>query len=370
MTAPSSQTGVVGAPASRRLSAQESTPSRVRVIGTRALLVAGVVLAAAMPVLARDYAQQYLMAYMAIVCLLALTLHLCMGLAGIFTLGQAAQFGTGAYLGVVLMENVGFDGVVALPLVALAGGVLGVLMAVVTIRTTDLYLALITLAFGFIGENVVRNSEYLGGASGLAGFGLNIFGEPLDEPKRLYWVGLFCVVLFMVVIASVRRSKIGRALMASRESPIAARSIGIDTRYYRLLALGIGGAFAAVAGSLYTAYALVLDPSVFGLDLTLAVLTIAIVGGLRSMPGVLIAAVLLTYFRNSAETFGVSSYVLLIYGLFVVLTLRFVPKGVGGLLTPPVVRPRALLAKLRPAYARSVDSMSDPSETDREASHV
>lgn len=320
-----------------------STARRAAAPGAVGLIA---LLAALLPLLTADIAVQYLIAYMVIVCLLGLTLHLCMGLAGIFTLGQAALFGTGAYAGVVLMENFGLDGIVALPLVAGIGALLGVLMAVVTLRVGDLYLALTTLAFGFIGENIVRNSDYLGGASGITGFQLDFLGEPLDDPRRLYWVGLGFTILFVVVIASLRRSKLGRALMASRESPIAAKSIGIDTRFYRILALGVGGAFAAIAGSLYTAYALVIDPSVFGLDLTLAVLTIAIVGGLRSMPGVIVAAIALTYFRNSAETFGVASYVLLIYGAFVVLTLRFLPMGVGGLLTSPAVR-RVLAAARR-----------------------
>lgn len=303
-----------------------------------ALVSAIVLFAVAGPIMVADVAMQYLMAYMVIMCLLGLSLHLCMGLAGIFTLGQAALFGTGAYSSVVLMNNAGLDGTLALPLVALIGGIVGALMAVVTFRVTDLYLALTTLAFGYIGENLVRNSEYLGGASGLISFELTFAGQPLDDPRRLYWVGLACVVLLAVVIASWRRSKIGRALMATRESPIAAQSIGIDSRRYRALAMAVGGAFAALAGGLYPAYALVLDPSVYGLDLTLSVLTIAIVGGLRSMPGIVAATIALTYFRNSAESFGVAPYVLLIYGVFVVATLRFLPMGLGGAIASPKLR--------------------------------
>ncbi len=320
---------------------REGSRPRLRRAGVPVLVILAAVAAVAAPLAIGDVAVQYLIAYVVIMSLLALALHLCMGIAGIFTLGQAALFGTGAYLGVVLMDRVSLDGVVALPMVGLAGALLGALMAVVTLRVSDLYLALTTLAFGFIGENVVRNSDHLGGATGILGYRLSFAGHPLDEPRLLYWVGLGHVLIFMVVIASVRRSKIGRALMAGRESPIAARSIGIDTRRYRVLALALGGAFAAVAGGLYPAYALVLDPTVYGLDLTLAVLTIAIIGGLRSMPGVIGATVLLTYFRNSAESFGVAPYVLLIYGAFVVLTLRFLPAGVAGLFGSPGLRAAA-----------------------------
>ncbi|WP_166789406.1 branched-chain amino acid ABC transporter permease [Cryobacterium sp. TMS1-20-1] len=293
--------------------------------------------AAILPILVDDFAFNYLMSYMVITCILALTLHLLMGLAGVFSLGQAAMFGTGAYAAVMIIGQAGIDGTLGLILVAVVGAVIGLLMGLVTLRTTDLYLALTTLAFGYIVENLVRNADWLGGPQGITGFDITFAGGYLDEPKLLYWVGLGFLYLLIVIIMSVRRSKVGRALMATRESPIAARSIGIDTRRYKLLAFGIAGAFAAVAGGLYTAYALVVDPSVFGIDLTLSVLAIAIVGGLRSMPGIIVVAIALTYFRNSAETFGASQYVLLIYGLLIVLTLRFLPQGLGGLLTSPRV---------------------------------
>ncbi|WP_105035510.1 branched-chain amino acid ABC transporter permease [Cryobacterium aureum] len=304
------------------------------------LPIIGVVVAAVavvLPILVDDFAFNYLMSYTVITCILALTMHLLMGLAGVFSLGQAAMFGAGAYAAVVIIGQTGIDGTLGLFLVAAVGAVIGILMGLVTLRTTDLYLALTTLAFGYIVENLVRNSDWLGGPQGITGFDITFAGSYLDEPKLLYWVGLGFLYLLIVIIMSVRRSKVGRALMATRESPIAARSIGIDTRRYKLLAFGVAGAFAAVAGGLYTAYALVVDPSVFGIDLTLSVLAIAIVGGLRSMPGIIVVAIVLTYFRNSAETFGASQYVLLIYGLLIVLTLRFLPQGLGGLLTSPRV---------------------------------
>ena len=241
------------------------------------------------------------------------------------------NFGVGAYAGVLLIDRAGLDGLIALPLVALAGAATGLLMAVATLRSSDLYLALTTLAFGFIGENIVRTLSFFGGAQGLTRFHLKVGGASLDDPNLIYWVGLACLLLFMVMIMSMRRSRLGRALMAARESAIAAKSIGVNTRLYRIFAFALSGAFAAIAGALYTAYAAVLDPSVFGLDLTIAVLTIAIVGGLRSLPGVIVSAVALTYFRNSVEGFGVAKYVLLGYGLLVVLALLFVPQGLGGL---------------------------------------
>jgi branched-chain amino acid transport system permease protein len=315
------------------------------IIGT-ALAVA----AAVLPLFIDNFAFNYLMAYMVITAILALSLHLLMGLAGVFSLGQAAMFGTGAYAAVVIIGQTGIDASVGLFLVAGIGAVVGLLMGLVTLRTTDLYLALTTLAFGYIVENLVRNSEWLGGPVGLVGFDLKFLGSFLDEPRLLFWVGLGFLYLLIIVIMSVRRSKVGRAFMATRESPIAARSIGIDDRRYKLLAFALAGAFAAVAGGLYTAYALVVDPSVFGIDLTLSILAIAIVGGLRSMPGVLVVAIALTWFRNSSQALGLSQYVLLIYGALIVLTLRFLPQGLGGLLTSP--RVLAGVRSLRARFAK------------------
>ena len=135
--------------------------------------------------------------------------------------------------------------------------------------------------------------------------------------------------------------------MATRESPIAARSIGVDTRRYKLFAFSLSGAFIALAGSLYSAWSLVVDPSVFGIELTLSILAIAIVGGIRSMTGILVVAVFLTWFRNSAQELGLAESVLLIYGLLIVMSLRFLAQGIGGAVISPRVQRR-----LRPLVAR------------------
>lgn len=317
------------------------------------VILAGVLVAAAaiFPALA-DYSTTYLFAYILIIALLGLSLHLLMGLMGIFSLGQAALFGTGAYTAVVVSEDVGLDGAIGFVLVAAVGAVLGLVMGAVTLRVSDLYLALTTLAIGYIFENVVRNSDWLGGPQGLTGFYITFFGKSLDDPRLLCWIGLGVLVLFMILISSMRRSKIGRAFMATRESPIAARSIGVDARRYKLLGFALAGAFSAIAGALYSAWSLVVDPSVYSIDLTLSVLAIAIVGGLRSMPGILIVAALLTYFRNSAGDFGVADYVLLVYGALIVLSLRFLPLGLGGLTSSPAV---ARVRRLAASRSRSHD---------------
>lgn len=302
------------------------------------------IVAVAVPALT-DFSTTYLMAYVLIVALLGLSLHLLMGLMGTFSLGQAALFGTGAYAAVVVSEDVGLDGAIGFVLVAAIGALLGLVMGAVTLRVSDLYLALTTLAIGYILENVVRNTDWLGGSQGLTGFYITFFGRSLDDPRLLCWIGLGVLTLFMIMISSMRRSKIGRAFMAVRESPIAARSIGVDARRYKLLGFAMAGAFSAIAGALYSAWSLVVNPSVFSIDLTLSVLAIAIVGGLRSMPGILVVAALLTYFRNSAADFGVADYVLLVYGALIVLSLRFLPLGLGGLTgSRAVARVRRLVA--------------------------
>lgn len=291
--------------------------------------------AAAVAPAVTDYSTTYLLAYIVIIALLGLSLHLLMGFMGIFSLGQAALFGTGAYTAVVVSEDLGLDGAIGFILVAAVGAALGFFMGAVTLRVTNLYLALTTLAIGYIFENVVRNSEWLGGPQGRSGFFITFFGQSLDDPRLLCWIGLGALFLFMVLITSMRHSKIGRAFMATRESPIAARSIGVDARRYKLLGFAIAGAFSAIAGGLYSAWSLVVDPSVYAIDLTLSVLAITIVGGLRSMPGILVVVAALTYFRNSAGDFGVADYVLLVYGALIVLSLRFLPLGLGGLVSSP-----------------------------------
>lgn len=338
-------------------------PRGGRAAGAAALV--GAALVAALP-LATDFSTTYLMAYIVIVSLLGTSLHLLMGLMGVFSLGQAALFGTGAYVVVIASDDLALDGVIGLVIVACAGALLGLLMGAVTLRVTDLYLALATLAFGYILENVVRNTDWLGGPQGRSGFYITFFGQSLDDPRLLFWVGLGFLYLFIVIIASMRRSKFGRAFMATRESPIAARSIGIDTRRYKMLGFALAGAFSAVAGALYAAWSLVVNPPVFGIDLTLSVLAIAIVGGLRTLPGILVVAAALTYFRNSAGDFGAADYVLLVYGALIVLSLRFLPQGLGGLLASAgtVVTSRATSSRRNsPSSAPSSGPSSAPSSS-------
>lgn len=327
-----------------------AAPRGARRGGTRLAFV--VVLAVAVAVLPAvlDFSSTYLFVYIIIIALLGLALHLLMGLMGIFSLGQAALFGTGAYAAVVASDDLGLDGSIGLVFVALVGALLGLVMGAVTLRVTHLYLALSTLAVGYILENVVRNTDWLGGPQGRTGFQHTFFGASLDDPKLLAWIGLGALYLFMVIIASMRRSKVGRAFMATRESPIAARSIGVDARRYKLLGFVLAGMFSAIAGALYSAWSFVVDPSVYSIDLTLSVLAIAIVGGLRSMSGIIIVAVALTYFRNSAGDFGAADYVLLVYGGLIVLSLRFLPQGLGGLASSRGI------SFLRHAWGRRQDS--------------
>jgi branched-chain amino acid transport system permease protein len=297
------------------------------VVGLAAIVAIGLPLSSAV-----STAQRFLLAYVVIVCLLAVALHLIMGLAGLFSLGQATTFGLGAYAAAVLTDRLGLDAAVAYPLVGLVGAGVGAAMALATLRSSDLYLALATLSFGFVAETLIRNVDAVGGAQGMTGLDVRLLGASFDDPLLIYWTGLGLLVVACAVITTMRHSKHGRALMAARESPVAAEGSGVSTKAYRFLAFCVSGAIASLAGALYVAYAYVVDTSVFDLGLTIAVLTIVIVGGLRSLPGVLVAAVALTVFRARAEEFGFGEYVILGYGLTVILALLFLPDGLGGLL--------------------------------------
>jgi len=284
-----------------------------------------------LPVVVTDPAQRFLMGYVAIVCILSVSLHVLMGMAGQFSLGQAAIFGSGAYASAWFVLETGASVILALVVAAVVGVLVGCVMGTVAARTTELYLALATLAFGFVAESLVRNSETLGGAQGLRGFDYHVFGQSLLEPVALYWCAAAVLLLAMAIAASVRRGRLGRALMALRDGPVAARSVGIDTRVVQLLVFAVSGAFIAMAGALYPAYALTVDPSVFSIDLTLVVLTAAAVAGVRSMPSVLVLTIAMTVFRHQSQSWGLASYVLLIYGVLVVLMLRFMPEGIAGI---------------------------------------
>jgi branched-chain amino acid transport system permease protein len=264
--------------------------------------------------------------------LLALGLNVVVGFAGLLDLGYAAFFALGAYtyglaasfqlkppwsalwapfelLGQVskvpfgdgFVAQLHFSYWIALPIAAILCAFWGVLFGAPTLRLRGDYLAIVTLGFGEIVPTVLRNaSDFTNGAQGLPGvqtptiFGLN-FGY---NSTPYYYTILVLVVLIVFVSYRLQFSRTGRAWLALREDELAAGTMGINHVSYKLLAFATGAAIGGLAGTFYVAKLTTATPDMFRFTVSTIILVMIVLGGMGSIPGVFVGAVLLTVFQN------------------------------------------------------------------------
>ena len=260
---------------------------------------------------------------------LALGLNIVVGFAGLLDLGYAAFFAIGAYAYGILTsfqiepawssfwEPFAALGLVArvpgdlvhftvsfwlmLPVAGLLAAGFGVLFGAPTLRLRGDYLAIVTLGFGEIVPIVVRNSPSLtNGAAGLNGIAPpSLFGSSFGvSAAPYYYVAVGLVAVLMLVSLRLRDSRIGRAWMAIREDEIAAAAMGVDRVRMKLLAFAIGAAFAGMTGTFYVAKLQTATPEMFGFPVSVMVLVMIVLGGLGSIWGVVLGAVMLQLLQS------------------------------------------------------------------------
>ncbi|MGO8947657.1 MAG: branched-chain amino acid ABC transporter permease [Ktedonobacterales bacterium] len=243
--------------------------------------------------------------------ILALGLNIVVGYAGLLDLGYVAFFvigsytvavGTGGILQsaqdkVVVIPSTSFW--VLLPVAALVAGLFGVLLGAPTLRLRGDYLAIVTLGFGEIVPIVFQNVPYFFGAFGMSAFpptdvGPIRFGDPLDE-FPFYYLVLALVVIVILGVTSLRGSSIGRAWIAIREDETAAAVSGVNLVRTKLLAFGLGALVGGIGGALNASFVTTIAPSDFSFNISITVLVMIVLGGLGSIPGVILGAVILRF---------------------------------------------------------------------------
>jgi len=247
--------------------------------------------------------------------LLALSIYLTLS-CGMLAMANAAFMGIGAYTSSILTMNYGWPFSAALA----AGMVAPVLVALVigrpTLRLSGVYLAMATLAFGEVVRLTVLRAE------GLTGGALGLNGIP---QLTQWWHVLLSVVVVLFVLARLRRSRIGRAFEAIKEDETAAGLMGIDVNGHKMLAFALGGAIAGLAGVLNAHLTFFIGPQEFGFDRGVEILTMTILGGINSLFGPVIGAVIITLLPELLRSF--KDYRAVANGLILVLIVLFLPKG-------------------------------------------
>lgn len=266
----------------------------------------------------------------------ALGLTLLMGHAGQVSLAQGAFFGLGAYGSAILAVHGGLHPMLSMPLAVVAAAGIALALGLPSLRLAGHHLALATLGFEVILFLVFNEAgSWTGGPSGMTGVP-PILARPLDDRTYAYIVwGI--LILALVGVRALLGSRLGRALRAVAASPEAAAACTIDVARVKIVAFVIAGALGAVAGALYAHWITFVSPTAFGLDTSIELLVMAVVGGLGSVYGALVGAVAITLaveaLRGVVQALapGATGWInIVVFGLVLVTVLLLLPEGLAG----------------------------------------
>lgn len=279
----------------------------------------------------------HIMVIAGIYIILTLSLNLIVGFTGLPALGHAAFSCIGAYTSSLLALNMGVSPWIGLLIGACVAALSGVVIGYPAVRLKGDYLALATFGLGVIIYSIAKNWVSLTrGPMGLPGIpGFSIFGFQLSA----IWSYLLLVSLFgaitVFVINRIVNSPFGRILRSIREDEIASEALGKDTTKHKLLVFIIGAFFAGIAGSIYAHYITFIDPSSFTVMESITILLMVIFGGMGSISGSIVGAVILVVFPELLRFLGLPSSIAapmrqMIYGLLLVVLMLKRPQGIMG----------------------------------------
>jgi branched-chain amino acid transport system permease protein len=297
------------------------------------------------------------------------------GYAGQVSLGQAAFYGTGAYTTAVLTTRLDVGFWPALLAGALLSGLAAHLLGLALFRAAGHYLTLATITIGLILEVVVKQLDFTGGAQGLSGVApLSLFGTDITDDVSFYYLAAAVLLAATAVVHLVCRSLFARVLLAVHDSPVAARSAGVDPTPVKRSMFVLAAVFSSVGGSLYAGWAAFVDPGTLGLDLSLQLLIIVTVGGRRSVFGAAVGAFVVISLGRFAKEWlpHLSAHAggqveIIAYGLALVVVLRLLPRGVLGSLRVPGLssRPASCQDGGKTAHGGERDSEHGPQQHER-----
>jgi branched-chain amino acid transport system permease protein len=308
-------------------------PPRQRRALSLAGLVLAVVVALLLPVAGGLFISQVLV-LVGLYILMGLGLNLEVGFAGLLDLGFVAFFAIGAYT-VGLLTSTGEHAIAhlsfwaAVPIALVASLIAGFLFGLPILRIRGDYLAIATLGFGEIIRLLFLSDAlrpWFGGSQGVLGIPKPTIGSfEFAGPMQLYYVTLVASGLVAFVAMRLRDSRLGRAWMALREDEDVAEAMGINLVNVKLLAYGIGGAFAGMGGAIFAVMLGSIFPHSFNLIISVNVLALIIVGGMGSLPGVVVGSLFLVGLPELLREF--SDFRFLIYGAVLVLMMQLRPEG-------------------------------------------
>ncbi len=296
------------------------------------LILAGVILALPLG-LGNSYYLNVLV-FVGIYSLITIGLSLLMGYTGQISLGHAAFFGLGAYTSGVLSTKFGVSPWLALLAAIFVTGGIAFLIAAPALKLKGHYLAMATLAFGYIVFIVFNQASSLTG--GPSGFGeiprFRLGNFLLRSDVHYYYLVWTLVIVVLLVSLNIIHSRVGRALRSIHEGELTANIMGVNTAKYKIQVFVLSAVYASLAGSLYAHFITFLNPTPFGFHFSIVLVAMVAVGGMASVWGAMIGAALLTILPEYLRAFH--DYDILIYGSILLLIMMFLPQGLfAGILS-------------------------------------
>jgi branched-chain amino acid transport system permease protein len=292
-----------------------------------------VVILAALPLFLANFTI-FQLTMMLIYAIAILGLNLLTGINGQFSLGHGAFYAIGAYTAAILMEDAGLAYGWTLPAAGIICFVSGFLFGLPALRLEGIYLALATFGLAVATPQLLKLSviePWTGGVQGIVITKPDApFSLPLSQDQWLYYFTLVVGLLLYWFAANLVASRSGRALMAIRDNPLAARAMGVNSALYKSLAFGVSAAFTGIAGALGAIVVQFVAPDSFTFALSVALFVGLVVGGVGWLPGALVGGAFVVFVPNLAEHFN-KSLAGAAYGVILILLIYLMPTGAGGL---------------------------------------
>lgn len=320
------------------------------VVGLALLLVAACVL----PFLVSNY-RVFQLTLVLVYAIALLGLNMLTGYNGQISLGHGAFYAIGAYVAAILMDKFGVPYWLTLPIAGAVCAVAGFLFGLPALRLEGLYLSLATFALGVAMPQILKYKgieHWTGGAMGIVITKPDPPAwAPLTQDQWLYFVALLVTLVMFAIGWNLLRGRIGRAMVAIRDQPIAARAMGVDTSMVKAMTFGVSAMYTGIAGALGAIAIQFVAPDSFTIFLSISLVVGIVVGGLASISGALYGAVFIQFIPNIAEQISKAAP-WAIYGVFLIGFMYVMPTGVAGFIRIAVAR-----------WRRRRSSSSTPKET-------
>jgi branched-chain amino acid transport system permease protein len=263
---------------------------------------------------------------MAINAVIVLGLNLLIGFAGQISLGHAGFLGIGAYASAVLPTHFGWHPLLAMGAGAAVTGLLAALVARPIFKLKGHYLAMATLGLGIIINIALRNeAQWTGGPDGMPVPAMGLFGFELTSDKQWYWVVALLLSVSVWASLNLIDSPFGRALRALHGSEVASQVVGVDVVRYKVAIFVLSAVFASLMGSVTAHYVGFVSPNFADFFHSIELVTMVVIGGMASVYGSLVGAVLLTALPQALATF--EGWETVAFGAILMLSMIFLPKG-------------------------------------------